>query len=428
MNSKPTGTLEDWRKFINLLIRKKLWDHLAIILMGAGSPLMRFTGLHGLTIHCASTESGTGKSLALDGAASIWGHPIHYRTGAGTSPVAMQQRLGLLHSNALITDEITSKNREDFEWFPAFLLSMSEGRGKERMESGANKERLNLSIWQTIAIMSSNRPAVDYMTGARQHSSEGELRRLIEYGMDEKLDWNTEEIEVIKSLQNNYAVVGDVLVRYFVSNVDYLKTLLPKTIRQMYDEFNAPNDERFWMAGLGASICALKAFKELGVADIPYRHILNSYKRAVDYMRASMKSSVRTAVDVLNAYTRENYGFFVVIKPSKGGLMAELGSGKDIDLSITRNKVFGRVEHEPIPNHIDYFIEEQLLKAYCATMSFGYATFKRQLEQLYNVEYLKKDMMAKTKGPQMRVSVMKIRREIVEADEILLTAPSVGES
>jgi len=26
------------------------------------------------------------------------------------------------------------------------------------------------------------------------------------------------------------------------------------------------------------------------------------------------------------------------------------------------------------------------------------------------------------------VSVMKIRREIVEADEILLTAPSVGES
>jgi uncharacterized protein (DUF927 family) len=111
MNSKPTGTLENWRKFINLLVRKKLWDHLAIILMGAGSPLMRFTGLHGLTIHCASTESGTGKSLALDGAASIWGHPIHYRTGAGTSPVAMQQRLGLLHSNPLITDEITSKNR-----------------------------------------------------------------------------------------------------------------------------------------------------------------------------------------------------------------------------------------------------------------------------------------------------------------------------
>jgi hypothetical protein len=90
--------------------------------------------------------------------------------------------------------------------------------------------------------------------------------------------------------------------------------------------------------------------------------------------------------------------------------------------------VFGRVEHEPIPNHIDYFIEEQLLKAYCATMSFGYSSFKRQLEQLYNVEYLKKDMMAKTKGPQMRVTVMKIRPEIIDADEVLLTAPSGGES
>ena len=117
-----------------------------------------------MTVHVASTESGTGKSLSLDAAASIWGHPIHYRTGSGTSAVAMQQRLGHLRSLPLVTDEITTNNRNDFEWFPAFLFSMSEGRGKERMESGTNRERLNLSIWAALALMSSNRPAVDYLT------------------------------------------------------------------------------------------------------------------------------------------------------------------------------------------------------------------------------------------------------------------------
>ena len=96
MNTQPTGTLENWRKVIQMLIRRKMWDHLAIMLLGAGAPLMRFTGLFGLTVHIASNESGTGKSLALDTAASVWGHPIHYRTGSGTSAVAMQQRLGLL--------------------------------------------------------------------------------------------------------------------------------------------------------------------------------------------------------------------------------------------------------------------------------------------------------------------------------------------
>jgi len=34
---------------------------------------------------------------------------------------------------------VTSKNRNNFEWFPEFLLDMTEGRGKERMESGSNK-------------------------------------------------------------------------------------------------------------------------------------------------------------------------------------------------------------------------------------------------------------------------------------------------
>ena len=424
MNSKPTGTLEDWRKFMDLLVRRKLWDHLAVILIGAGSPLMRFTGLHGLTIHCASTDSGTGKSLALEGAASIWGHPVHYRTGAGTSAVAMQQRLGLLHSNPLITDEITSNNREKFEWFPAFLLSMTEGRGKERMESGANKERLNLSTWAAMAIMSSNTHAIDSLTGTRKHAAEGELRRLIEYIMDDKLEWDADEIEVIKSLRNNYAVAGAVLAQYMVDNIQMIEALVKQTVRQMYTEYRAPNDERFWMAGVGCAIAAgiLMNNEHAGIAEFPLVEVIESFRKRINDQRGCIKGSYRTAEDVLNAFVQEYQGKFVVVRyGAQAGPLAHLGDGSLVDRNTTRAEVMGRVEHGVTAGHVDFFIEERLLKSFCSNMSFGYTNFKRQLEEQFTVSYIsKKDMMSKTSAPPMRVTAMKISRSITEADETII--------
>ena len=424
MNSKAVGTLDNWRRFIDLLVRRKLWDHLAIVLVGAGSPLMRFTGLHGLTFHCASTDSGTGKSLALEGAASIWGHPVHYRTGAGTSAVAMQQRLGLLHSNPLITDEITSRNREGFEWFPAFLLSMTEGRGKERMESGANKERLNLSTWSAMSIMSSNTHVVDNLTGARKHASEGELRRVIEYLMDDKLEWDADEIEIIKSLRDNYAIAGDILVQYMVDNIQSVETLVKQTVRQMYTEYKAPNDERFWMAGVGCSIAAgiLMNNEHAKIAEFPLVEVIESFRKRINHQRGCIKGSYRTAEDVLNAFVQEYQGKFVVVKyGAQAGPLAHLGDGSMVDRNTTRAEVMGRVEHGVTIGHVDFFIEERLLKSFCSNMSFGYANLVRQLKEIFTVSYVqKKDMMSKTSAPPMRVSAIHISRKITDTDEAII--------
>jgi hypothetical protein len=425
--TEPSGTIENWRKFVNLLIAKKMYKHLAVMLAGAGSPLMRYTKLFGMTFHCASTESGTGKSLALEAAASVWGHPGHYRTGKSTSPVAMQQRLGLLQCHPLITDEITSKNRDSFEWLPEFLLDMTQGKGKERMEAGSNKERLNLSTWQTNALLSSNTHMVDILTGGRKHAAEGELRRLLEILMEDTLAWEPHEVEIIKSLQENYGTAGFMMIDYMVNNEEVLGPLTNDTVARMYQEFNATNDERFWMAGIGSGIAAgiLWSKKYAGIIDLPMREIIQAYKDAVKYMRKAMKASSRSAEDVLNSYTGEHFGRFVVVKRSDGSLLAQLGGGQEIDQTITRTSIAGRIEHELTPGFIDYYIEESLLKAYCATMSFGYAAFCKQLGEIEGVfvERMKKDMTSKTKGPQMRVNAIKIRRRVGESDADSIPLP-----
>jgi hypothetical protein len=413
-----------------MLIRRKMWDQLAVVMAGAASPLMKFTGLHGLTVHVASSESGTGKSLSLDTAASIWGHPIHYRTGAGTSPVAMQQRLGMLHSLPLITDEITTNNRKDFEWFPAFLFSMSEGRGKERMESGTNKERLNLSVWSAISLMSSNRPAVDYMTGDRKHSSEGELRRLIEFAMDQKLEWSSEEIELIKSLQSNYAVAGEVLAQFFADNVPLLRELVPDCVRRMYEEYKAPNDERYWMAGVGSVVAACIIFgdKYTGLANIPVQEIIEAYRKQIDHLRSCIKGGKRTAEDVLNAYIQEYQGKFVIVKfGEKAGPAAMFGDGTSVGKTTTRQEVMGRVEHGVSPGCIDFYIEERLLRAFCSNMSFSYTTFKTEIAHVFSVyQAPKKDMLAKTDGPPLRVMALKLTANANTLDDATILPVSMG--
>ena len=51
-------------------------------------------------------------------------------------------------------------------------------------------------------------------------------------------------------------------------------------------------------------------------------------------------------------------------------------------------------------------------------MSFGYSDFKKQLEEAFkgSIHYIKKDMLARTKSPNMRVNVMHITRKIEELD------------
>lgn len=420
-STNPTGTLDNWRKVFNMLIAKEEWHILAMALVGPASLLMNFTKYNGCVYHLGSSESGTGKSLTLELAASFFGHPERYRVTQSTSIVASQQRQGLLNSLPFIIDETTSKSREDFEWLPEFLLDLTQGKGKDRMKQGSNEERINTSTWQLLVLLSSNTHVMDFLSGARKHASQGEMFRILELQMNKKLRWTSEEGKTLGLLKDNYGVVGLELVRWLVQNRDIAKAVLTKTHEHLKVEFETNDDERYWTAG---NACILTMVQLLGkkyanIIDIPIKPIVESLRLMVYSARGIIHGSKRNAEDVLNAYTRERFGKFVVVKYLNGVLDATLGGNGDIDQSLTRSDVAGRVEHGFTPGHVDYYIEEQLLKQHCVSMSYGYRDFKEQLERLpnYKIKYLRKDMLSKTRGPTMRVNVMQITRPVYEDEE-----------
>jgi len=422
-NTNHKGNLDEWREVWNVFIKRKMYPLLANALDSFGCPLMRFTEYEGFTWALTSKLSGTGKSLTLSAKAGVWGHPINYRTGKGTSPVAMQQRAGLLKSLPLLIDEITSAQRKDMEWAPTFIFDFAEGQGKERMEASANKERINNSNWASTCTLTANEVLTDYMAGARKFSSNGELLRMLEWNPTQKLQWSEEERLTLKKLKRNYGVAGEAWVRWLVKNQDVAEQMVQKVYMKLGREMNFSDDERYWHAGCATTIAAsiLLGSKYAGILDVPVQAITDALHDLVRKARDIINSNVKTAEDVLSAYTGENYGSFIVIKKNEGRLLSAWGSGDTIDKSLTRSKVRGRVEHEiDATGYVEYYIEEQLLKAHCVAMNFGYADFKDQLKKTYKVTCVKKDMLSKTNGPSMRVNVLHITMELNDAQALQL--------
>lgn len=407
-NSK--GTIEGWRKFWNLMIRREMHTMLAMCTDAFGSTLMHFSEYEGFVWHIGSTESGTGKSLTLTAKAAVWGHPIRYRTGKSTSSVAMQQRAGLLNSMPLLIDEITAKARNDMEWAPNFIFDIAEGQGKERMESGSNKERVNNSTWALTCTMTSNTHMFDILTGGRKHSSNGEIMRMLEWTPTQRLQWTAEDHATLGELRHHYGLAGEQWVRWLVQNYETARAVFLKTHARLREVIGFTDEERYWHAACASTVAAaiLMGQKYAGLIDLPVESIVKALEQLVRKARENYRASARSAEDVLNSFTREYYGKFVVIRKDEvGKLAAELGvdmTGK----TSTRNTVMGRIEQGMRDGFVDYFIEEQILKEHCASMSFGYSDFKRQLGDVFVVKSVKKDLLAKTDGPSMRVSALHI--------------------
>ncbi len=419
-NSK--GTIEEWRRPWNVLIERGMYTMLAMCMDSFGPPLMVFAEQDGFVWHIGSTDSGTGKTLTLEMKAGVWGHPERYRTGKSTSPVALQQRAGLFNNLPLLIDEITTTSRNNVEWAPAFIFDMSEGQGKERMENGTNKERINNSTWNLTCTLTSNTHLVDVLLGGRKHSSHGEMMRMLEWTPEERLVWTADNRRELKPLRNNYGVAGELWVKWLVQNRALAKSIWDRTHEKLRAQLQFSDEERYWHSACTCVIAAaiMVGTPHAGLIDVPIRKMVDALKTLVETARGVHKASRRSAEDVLNTFTRDYYGKFIVVrKDAAGKLLAEMGS-EPLGKTSTRGAILGRIEHETRKQGwVEFFVEETVFRNHCASMSFGYNDFRRLIQQVYNsdaskgpitgaVSYGKKDMTQGTDGPGMRVQCLHI--------------------
>jgi hypothetical protein len=414
------GTLDGWRLVIAGMVRLQRWDILSMMLLGFASPLMKFTGLNGVTFHLCGNDSGRGKTLCQRLASSVWGVPDKFRVTPNTSPVAMVNRLGMLGNLPLMVDEITHKGRNEAEWFPEFLSQMSDGRGKDRMESQTNSERRNTTTWASVALMTSNKHMLDYLTAERSHGSEGEIRRLIEITFDRELNLDPLAKSLLfDTLPENYGVAGEAYARWMVRNVDTVKKVTKDTYTEVFKQFDASGDERFWIAGCACIIASARLISRnhANIVELPVGKIAYFLYETIVNMRGETKRMKRTAVDVLNAFTKRNFGKLVMVN----NFVAKI-AGIEVAEILDRRDLCGRVEKGD-NGWVEYYIEERELKSFCSSMSYGYMEFKRDISKDCPVDYVRKDLLLGTRGPSMQVRCIHLRQKIDKVVDLFEKEP-----
>ena len=249
----PKGSLETWKTIIDAYNAPEFDLHAFGVLSGFGSVLMSMSPENGAVINYFSKKSGTGKTTILRCINSIFGDSRALMKDAQDTHLTKVHRMGTLNGIPMCLDEMTNATPQELS---GLLYGSTQGRARDRMESGRNMERSNDLVWKMITVWSSNTSVEDRL-GMIKVDPQGELARVIEINLQTPVPSDVlESQKLFNELNENYGHAGDIFVNYVVSNLDLVKKMWNETRDLIYSKGKWTQTERY---RLNAVICAITA-------------------------------------------------------------------------------------------------------------------------------------------------------------------------
>lgn len=168
-------------------------------------------------------STGTGKTVALMLAASIWANPSEnkYITDSYSTQNAFEIRLDILNHLPLMMDDLSKVRDKLNDNFTDLIYLLCSGKGKDRsnVDLGLNK----VKTWQCTILSNMERPlAAETMRG-------GAINRILDFEMQDGYIFESGNA-VVEILSDNYGFAGP---RF----VDYLKGIPYETLQIKRREF-----------------------------------------------------------------------------------------------------------------------------------------------------------------------------------------------
>lgn len=150
------GSFEKWKEVAAEIMTNKSYIPARLVLASSiASVLLRWTCNQPFFVHIWSPESGSGKTVSLMLAASVWADPETGRfvRSLNSTPVAFEQLDSFCNHLPLIQDELQAAKPQDI---PKIIYMHGEGTGKARgAKDGGLREQTR---WLNIAITSGEQP------------------------------------------------------------------------------------------------------------------------------------------------------------------------------------------------------------------------------------------------------------------------------
>ena len=389
------GSIEEWKKSFNVMVGDENSAQAFALMSTFGSPLIKFTGVKGAMISLVSNASGTGKTTILKLINSVWGHPTESMLQKDDTYMSKQNRLGVLNNICATVDEITNMRPEEVS---DTVYSVTTGRGRNRMESSTNRERLNTTRWSLIAVTTGNSFLSDKL-GALKSTPDGELMRLLE--IEVKLADNPDAARLLEALEENYGLAGDIYIQYVLQNLPDIVAMIDKVKRRIIKDSNAQRKERHWVSVAASNIVGGVVAQKLGLHDYNMKAV---YRWAVAYfstMRSTAESHIVDTAHILGEFLNENISAYLVMDATR----INITSGTHV-VKAVHHRVSARYENDT--NTL--YVSKKEFKEYCVSRQMSLERALKECSADYAfVGAAKKRMAAGTGVSAPAVEVFQFR-------------------
>jgi len=375
------GDFHKWKEVINFYANDDMEAYAFAMFLSFGAPLMQFTNLRGGVYNLVSEHSGIGKSSALLAANSIWGHPFDLLMQKDDTYNVRIHRAGVMRHLPLTIDEIT--NMKPLELSDQVYASTS-GRGKNRMETHTNTERLNLTSWQTPTLTTSNSSVSDKLF-MNKSFPEGELMRVIEVEVQRSTKYPKAYTDMLfPQLEHNYGMAWPPYMRYVMNHQSEVIAMLRRTQEKTDAAANLTQRERIWSTMAAIGLTGGTIAHSLGLHDINVEKIARWVAAHMFDTSKNITQSSGSAEDHVAAYMSENYNNLLMIRnePAEGDTMV-------IPIVEPRGELLIRCE----PDTRRIFIASGAFKKWCAKNQVNFSSITSSLAaQGIRTEVIKKRM------------------------------------
>jgi Domain of unknown function (DUF927) len=286
------GNLHSWTRAANSLFAAGCEAQSLTLLASFAAPLMRFQAGDegGAIISLVTRKSGTGKTTALAGAASVWGKRDGLGLTNSDSKISKFLTLGALGNLPIVYDEIETK---DPKIIRDFVENFTNGRDKMRATRTGSIAH-TASTWQTVLISASNASLIDAMSTGNDIPALG--RRILELPLiiPEALKHAIGD-RLQQELTNNRGWAGDAYLTWLIqpANLAWTKAALEQWTAQVWQETKLGPDYRFWVRLTGAVAVAGTIVNQLGLMEF-------SPNRIIEWLIGILKEKSTVAVKAAN--------------------------------------------------------------------------------------------------------------------------------
>ena len=313
------GELDEWKSVVNFYNNNGMEAQAFAFMLGFGSVLMPFTQVRGGIVNLMSPGSGTGKSTVQMAINSIWGQPFDLLLQNDDTYNAKIHRFGVLNNLPATIDEVT--NMRD-EMVSQLAYAITQGRGKNRMESQTNAERMNNTFWRLLAITSSNSSLYDKLFSLKEFP-EGEMMRIIELKIRRDDSFSKEFTDALfGKLANNYGHAGEIFLKYVVNNLPEVLDTMRDVQLRLDTAAGLGQRERFWSSIGALGITGGLIANQLGLIDFDVKRIFNWLVILLKASKGDIKSAPTDGATAVGSFVMANINNILLVRdnPAENGL------------------------------------------------------------------------------------------------------------